>query len=57
MGAALALLGDLVATVSEAAAATGFSVAEIAAGEAAATIEVEIASLATVEGLQVPLRL
>nr|BAE00163.1 VP2 [JC polyomavirus]BAE00169.1 VP2 [JC polyomavirus] len=51
MGAALALLGDLVATVSEAAAATGFLVAEIAAGEAAATIEVEIASLATVEGI------
>ncbi|AKP40988.1 VP2 protein [Pan troglodytes troglodytes polyomavirus 1] len=51
MGAALALLGDLVATVSEAAAATGFSVAEIAAGEAAAAIEVQIASLATVEGI------
>ncbi|AFU25601.1 VP2 [Betapolyomavirus cercopitheci] len=51
MGAALALLGDLVATVSEAAAATGFSVAEIAAGEAAAALEVQIASLATVEGI------
>nr|AAT47369.1 VP2 protein [Betapolyomavirus hominis] len=51
MGAALALLGDLVASVSEAAAATGFSVAEIAAGEAAAAIEVQIASLATVEGI------
>nr|AAP30057.1 viral coat protein 2 [Betapolyomavirus macacae] len=51
MGAALTLLGDLIATVSEAAADTGFSVAEIAAGEAAAAIEVQLASVATVEGL------